>query len=356
MLFLGKEDRKKYLGFDDLWFFILLLPLVGLFVPTAFFHVDFSKGIDTFLWEWCEGSLFAATYWLGYRTFCVFIRKRLPGFDNTVRRIIYTIIFILLFGFFAGAIVKFIVISIHPIEDFTAPAHIPYVATYFTSFFMVMIYEGIYLYAQNKRIILESERLKQHQVKSELQGLRSQVNPHFLFNSLNTLINIIGEDKDLAESFVKKLSNVYRYTLERKDDYLIPMKEELKFIESYIFLQKERFREGLDVRVDISESDNEKFIVPLSLQILFENAIKHNMVSKRSPLRIDVYVEGENKLVVRNNLQRKTQAMPSTKVGLENIRSRYAYFTEDQVEIIENETFFIVKIPLLTEYEKQIEA
>jgi len=129
------------------------------------------------------------------------------------------------------------------------------------------------------------------------------------------------EDQQLAVSFLKRLSKVYRYVLESRDEQLIPLSRELDFIESYVFLQQE-------------------------LQILFENAIKHNIISKRSPLYIQVFLE-DDRLVIQNNLQRKEQVMDSTKVGLENIRTRYQYFTEKELEVKEVNGFFVVKIPII---------
>jgi len=218
--------------------------------------------------------------------------------------------------------------------------------TYFACFFMIAVYEAIYFYYQLKESIVEREQAKQEQIRSELAGLRNQVNPHFLFNSMNTLMNIVTEDQQLAVSFLKKLSKVYRYVLENRAEQIIPLSKELDFIHSYVFLQKERFKGNLEVKIDVPEKYLDQHIIPLSLQILFENSIKHNIISRRKPLCIEVFIE-HGKLIIRNNLQRKEQVMDSTKVGLENIKTRYRFFTEEQVEIKEDEKYFSVAIPLL---------
>ena len=163
---------------------------------------------------------------------------------------------------------------------------------------------------------------------------------------MNTLMNLVVADQQLAVSFLKKLSKVYRYVLESRDEQLIPLDRELDFIRSYVFLQEERFKGNFEVDIQIPDSYLHHKIIPLSLQILFENAIKHNIISRKKPLRIEVFIE-EEKLVVRNNLQRKEQVMHSTKVGLENIKTRYNYFTNKAVEVLENEEYFIVKIPII---------
>ncbi|MEL6989573.1 MAG: histidine kinase, partial [Bacteroidota bacterium] len=239
-LILNKEERLRLVGFNDIWFMILGIPLTALFIKTAFFyHADAPNTWDHFFGEIIESLIHTTVYWIGFKLFITNLRDRLPGFEHTRKRIIYEIIFIIVFSTTAAAGIKFI-LDQFMVCEFEPPVIQGYLATYFTAAFIISIYEGIYLYFQNKENILKTERFKQEHIKSELQGLRNQVNPHFLFNSMNVLMNIIHEDQNLATSFLKKLSNVYRYILEKRDEQLIPLKEELKFIESYVFLQKER--------------------------------------------------------------------------------------------------------------------
>ena len=343
----NKDQRLKHLGFDDTKILILGVPIVSIFVPIAFFDVDYDNiSGGEVLMLWVQSLTHCIVYWVGIRSFMIFIRKRYPGFEKTRFRIIISILFIIIYGGIAGGLISLLYEEGFACVDQSTPLE-GFIATYFTSFFVVAIYEGVFLYHQNEINILQSEKLKQDTIRSELQGLRSQVNPHFLFNSMNTLMNIIYEDRDLAISFLKKLSNVYRYVLDKDDDHLIPLSEELKFIESYIFLQKERFRHNLNVALDINDVFLDRLLVPLSLQLLFENAIKHNIISSKKPLSIDVFIDQNQKLVVKNNLQPKNQALPSTGIGLKNIQSRYQYFTDQEVEIIKTEKEFMVKIPLL---------
>ena len=135
-----------------------------------------------------------------------------------------------------------------------------------------------------KLSIQEKEEVRRAQLHSELEGLRNQVNPHFLFNSLNTLMNIVAEDQKLAISFLKKLSKVYRYVLDNRREQLIPLSTEMEFMESYVFLQKERFQNNLMIEMNIPPDCLKLQIIPLAMQILFENAIKHNVISKSRPL------------------------------------------------------------------------
>ena len=209
------------------------------------------------------------------------------------------------------------------------------------------IYEGIYLSEQWKASILEKEQLKRENIASQLEGLRSQVNPHFLFNSLNTLAYMIPEDADQSVKFVQKLSKVYRYILEIRDKQLISIAEEINFLHSYVFLLRERFGENLCVTIEVPEYIYQAKILPLSMQLLFENAIKHNVISQSKPLHIRVYLEN-GKLIVSNNFQPKRQTGTSTKVGLQNIKNRYAFFTSKEVEILAGENEFSVHLPILS--------
>jgi LytS/YehU family sensor histidine kinase len=174
------------------------------------------------------------------------------------------------------------------------------------------------------------------------------VNPHFLFNSLNTLITLIPEDPQLAVAFVQKLSNVYRYVLQNKDKELVTLAEEMKVAEAYLFLLKTRFGENLRVHTDIPPGQLGKFIAPLTLQMLLENAIKHNVVSAEKPLHIDLYVEKDEVLVVKNNLQRKSSVPDSTQTGLANISQRYRLLCQQAVEVVVTASNFMVVLPLLT--------
>ena len=170
----------------------------------------------------------------------------------------------------------------------------------------------------------EKKELQSQTLQSELRFLKSQINPHFLFNSLNTLASIIPDDPERGVRFVTTLSKVYRYILDIKDQKLISLKKELEYLYSYTYLLKERFGENIHIKINVHEEDHDKLIIPLSLQITFENAIKHNIITSSKPLHIEVYLENEN-LVVKNNLQKKSTVGTSTKMGLLNIKNRYKF-------------------------------
>ncbi len=213
---------------------------------------------------------------------------------------------------------------------------------------VVSMNEAGYFFANWKNTILEAEQLKRENIQSQLETLKSQVNPHFLFNSLNTLITLIPENQEVAVEFVQKLSNVYRYILQNKDRELVTLAEEMKIAEAYLFLLKTRFGENLKVDIRIPANALNRYVAPLTIQMLLENAIKHNIVSTEKPLHIDLYVEKDEVLVVKNNLQRKNSVPDSTQTGLANISGRYKILCQKAVEVIVTATNFIVILPLLS--------
>lgn len=189
-------------------------------------------------------------------------------------------------------------------------------------------------------------RLQKENLQSQFEVLRQQVNPHFLFNSLNVLTSLIKLEPDLAEKFTEHLSKVYRYVLENKEKDLVKLRTELEFLEAYIFLLNIRFMDKIEIKVSISESENELLILPLALQLLIENAIKHNAMSKKNPLYIEIFIEDGNILNVVNNLQERESHMASTGLGLKNIEHRYKLLELPTPEFIKTETHFIAKVPL----------
>ena len=191
---------------------------------------------------------------------------------------------------------------------------------------------------------VEAERLKKENMEAQYNSLRSQVNPHFLFNSLNALTNLVYQDQDKAVRFIKQLSTVYRYVLNTRDKELVSLSEELEFLHSYLFLQQIRFGEKLKLQVELS---GEGYVAPLVLQMLVENAIKHNIIADEQPLTIRVYREG-SMLVVENNLQKKSiPSDESTGAGLENIKKRYSFLTDSHVVVEETQIKFKVSIPVI---------
>lgn len=216
--------------------------------------------------------------------------------------------------------------------------------TFFITFFM---FANSFL-KNWRKAALDSERMKREQMSTKYESLKNQVNPHFLFNSLNALTNLVYEDQDMAADFIRKLSKVYRYVLDNQSKEVVSLETELSFVKSYLFLQRIRFDDKLKINIDIAGYE-QRLIPPIALQMLMENAIKHNTIAEEEPLTIEIFIENGETLIVKNNLQKKNIPIEeSAGVGLKNITARYEFLSETKVEIQETTTEFIVKLPLLS--------
>lgn len=209
------------------------------------------------------------------------------------------------------------------------------------------LYESDYLLSQYKKSRLETESLRQMSLQQEFETLKGQVNPHFLFNCFNTLSSLIAEDRDKAEVFLNELSKVYRYLLRNNEDGLTTVQNEIRFIESYYRLLQTRHGVAVQLHIDIDKRYDQYLLPSLTLQLLVENVVKHNVLSKNKPLVVDIFTTAGNKLVVNNNLQRRTVKAPSNKVGLENIRAKYALLKQPGFQVMEDKNNFTVVLPLI---------
>lgn len=196
-----------------------------------------------------------------------------------------------------------------------------------------------------KKSLIQLERTEKEYTQVQFDNLKNQVNPHFLFNSLSSLNSLIFENQQLASSFLQQLSKVYRYVLQNKQQ-TVTVKTETEFIQHYIGLLKTRFLSMLHIHIHLSEHASDARIVPVTLQVLIENAIKHNIVSERNPLTISIYDEA-GYLVIENNLQTKNIVDSSNKTGLHNMQQLYSFLTEQPVLVEQTDKKFSVKIPLL---------
>ncbi|MBT8317019.1 MAG: Pr2TM family membrane protein [Lutibacter sp.] len=211
-----------------------------------------------------------------------------------------------------------------------------------------LVFHSIYFYKA-----LTEDKVKEQQIvakteTAKYESLKSQIDPHFLFNSLNVLTSLIGENPIQAEKFTTKLSKVYRYVLEQKSKDLVSLDEELHFAKTYMELLKMRFENAVTFEIPEAASNSELKIIPLSLQLLLENSIKHNVVSEENPLKVVIHEE-DGFLIVNNNFKPKKILEQGTKVGLKNIIERYNLITLKKVVVEKTLEDFTVKLPLLTQ-------
>lgn len=207
--------------------------------------------------------------------------------------------------------------------------------------------EGAYTFEKWKDTMVETEELKKANVQSRLESLKNQVNPHFLFNSLNSLSSLINDDPEQAEKFLDEMTKVYRYLLRNNEQELTTLATELKFMQSYFHLLKTRYGEGIELEMAIMPELEAYLIPPLTLQLLVENAVKHNVILKEKPLHISIETLPAEQLVIRNSLQRKTVHVASNKVGLTNIAAKYKLMNQPDILIAETATHFSITLPLI---------
>lgn len=329
---------------------LVTIPLLSFIIPIVFMGCRFER-FPFFSWD-KYATTFAITtiLWIGSRQIMIYSRKKFPLFADVRKRLwfqsVVMFVFTIVFNNFLGFIADDIIFKSGPghfNNDFFISSNS---ASIFCTIMIIAIYESVYFMTALRQSVEEQENLKRENLSAQLNALRTQVNPHFLFNNLNTLCSIIPEDPKQAVDFVQQLSKVYRHILEVKDEKSIPLKDELDVLRAYGFLLKTRFGDNLDIDIDVPEEKLQQRIVPLSLQLLMENAIKHNIVSAAKPLKISVFAENGH-LLVSNNLQIKNQMIESTGIGLQNIRNRYKLLGDGEVKVVESGESFTVSIPLI---------
>ena len=249
----------------------------------------------------------------------------------------------------ALTVVLFVGMALHSFslsENFT-PIKLNLMYAWLVNLLFHLINTIIFYFKEYRSSRLEAEELKSAQALAELQLIKSQVNPHFLFNNLNVLSALVMQNHSEANRFIEEFSKVYRYILHNHENELVPLKTELHYINPYIFLLQKRFGDGLQVSIDIPEAYSDRLIIPAAIQMLIENAIKHNVVSRNRPLHISLHANGNNSIVITNNLQVKQSTEPSTGIGLRNIMKRYELVSDREVGIMKNESGFTVTLPLI---------
>jgi sensor histidine kinase YesM len=330
---------------------------IGESIRLVFFLIAGGFGITYFACPHCIKSVYNYTMvgifssliwivlWFGNAWVANLVSRYVSWMESPVKRfflgIVSTIVYTVLAMYLLT--VTFNWVANFDIEFTTETVYFPIVITFVISAFM----HGKTFLKNWRMAALEAESSKKESAMARYEALKNQINPHFLFNSLNALTNLVYEDQDKAAQFIKQLSEVYRYVLDSREKELVPMADELHFVQSYLYLQQIRFGENLKVKIDLQHVKG--CVAPLALQLLLENAIKHNIVSVDDPLFINVFEEN-GFICVENNLQKKNQPLEtSVGLGLDNIRNRYRFLTDREVEIMETKEKFLVKIPLIPE-------
>jgi sensor histidine kinase YesM len=324
-------------------YLIILIPLVSVLIVGVFM---ISYGISdrgTSLQYIIHGIVMTAGIWLGCMVIVMYLWKKFPWEQSPFIHLILEILFILFYTVaFSSALYLFErkFGGIHKIENLGMEVF----TTLLITFFITSIHESIFFYQQWKYNFSKSVRLEKDNIEARYEALRAQINPHFLFNSLNGLTTLAEDNKPVVD-YIQNLSELLRYMLRSGEKELVLLRDEISILNSYISLQQMRFRSSLNIKVNVSESFYHYAIPPLVLQMLVENCLKHNVISKENPLIVEITAEKDT-ITVTNNLQKKA-GVDSTGQGLRNITGRYRFFTSRKVEIVETNNEFIVTIPLL---------
>lgn len=347
MKLINRDRRIKYLGFDDKWFIIIGVIVLS-FVADFLFTNSFGSNlpIKYALIGWGVSLFFSTFHWFSIREILIQLRKRLPNPKDNLKRIVIFFIAIVTSVFLVNYIGSAFLAKFGGI-NFNETAKSNLVSIILLSLMTMAMYEAVYYYIRLQKSIRDEEQAKQAIVQAQLDALRNQAQPHFLFNTLNTLRDIIDQNsKEEAKEFVDKISDVYRFILESGNANLIPLRDEVKFSKSYMHIQSERFGDNLKVDWNLPDEILDQLIAPMSLQLLLENAIKHNVISKAKPLKIEVTAT-KQQVIVQNKIQAKSTQLPSTKLGLKNIEKRYALISNKTMEVSNDGSTFTVSLPLL---------
>jgi two-component system LytT family sensor kinase len=348
------RSRKEIIGFDDRWILLLGVPVTSLLVNTLLFgHLLKDAQFAVFGTCFPVSIYFTSLYWLIFRELYYYLVKKYPGYEDLRKRQLIAVISIFIGYFiidFIGYQILINIIKFRMDEELMPNPALKIITSIVFTFLILVVYESFFLAKLLGKSISEKEKLITENIQSKLSGLQSQINPHFLFNSLNTLSTLILEDPIRADKFVTKLSKVYRHILEQKEAGLVTIESELHYLRAYIHLLKERFGDNLVYTETIDSAILNKYILPFSLQITFENCVKHNAATKEQPLHVKLYSEPSGDyLCIENNIIPLTDKDESTSVGLANIKNRYAFFTEDAVKVCNDGSMFQVCLPILSD-------
>lgn len=348
----NKKKRTEYIGFNDVWFSVIGILILGfvaffLFNPSAAIVVSSEVFLSLFV-----SLLYSMINWFLNREILIFLRKKYPDFIDDAKRITLFFLAIVCSVILMDLAINGVLYLIPDVNvDKTQSRTKAIVIIIILTIMIMAIYEAVYYNIRLKKSVREEEQAKQAVIQAQLDALRNQAQPHFFFNTLNTLRDIIDQNpKEDATKFVDKLSDMYRFLLEAGNANLITLRDELKFSKAYIHIQSERFGDNLKLNWNIPETALDKMIVPMSPQLLLENAIKHNVISKAKPLEVTISIKNDA-IVVENKIEAKSTQLPSTKVGLKNIKNRYALITEKPVVIKNDGVLFSVSLPILTTIE-----
>ena len=329
--------------------FIASMPIIDFVLNYIMFDEKIFTNINIWLISFPLIFVIGIGSWYTHTIISGAVNKRYPSLHQTRVRLVILSVSIIPFMSACVTLIFFVydAIGVLNYKLTTEDLKLGLLAGFCVNLIFETLYQADYVLEKYKESVEEKEMLQQLSMEQEFDTLKSQVNPHFLFNCFNTLSSLISEDKQKAEVFLNELSKVYRYLLRNNEDGLSTVENEVKFIQSYYRLLQTRHGEAVQLNMEIDKRYEPYFLPSLSLQLLVENVVKHNVLSKNKPLEIDIFTTAGNKLVVNNNLQRRSIKAPSNKVGLDNIKAKYNLLRQPGFQVMEDERNFTVVLPLI---------
>jgi hypothetical protein len=324
-------------------YLFILIPLVALLIVGVFMVSYGVNDTEASLQYIGHGLIMTAGIWLGCMGIVMYLWKKHPWEESPVIHLFLEIFLILVYTVTFSSILYFFELKFgrfHKIENIGMEVF----STLLITFLITSIHESIFFYQQWKYNFSKSVRLERDNIEARYEALRAQINPHFLFNSLNGLTTLAEDNKPVVD-YIQNLSELLRYMLRSGEKELVLLRDEISILNNYINLQQMRFKGNLNIKVNVPESFYHYAVPPLVLQMLVENCLKHNIISRESPLNVEINAE-KDAVTVINNLQKKI-GVDSTGQGLINITGRYRFFTSRKVEVDETTEQFKVTIPLL---------
>lgn len=326
-----------------------LARLIGIPVVTIIMHLTFRT--EDSVRYGITGSIglliafsYTVAYWEGIRLVWMKLQQRYGHYSQTQKRLLILGSTVLIYGVLVTLVIQNSIAQLLHFQCTNEMMIQGYVVGLIPTGMVLMAYEMVYFFDSWKNKVLETEAISRTQIQSQLEALKNQLDPHFLFNSLNTLSSLIDENEP-AQQYLNRLADVYRYVLLSKDRNTVTLREEMTFVDAYLYLAKVRFQHGLVVQRVIPESALDQMVAPLSVQLLIENALKHNVVTRESPLTISIEAQDEY-LWVKNEIKAKLNFESGTKVGLNNILERYKLLSDIPVHILKESGWFEVGLPL----------
>jgi two-component system, LytTR family, sensor kinase len=338
--------KKVETGINDRKMLIIGIPLVALLAVLILGKYGVEDEILKIVIPSLGSLISTLLMWLGVRKIVTYLWERYPWEENPVKHLVIEIIAILVYTFLVGGLLTIFWYQYDPEAIVYEDLGINIFFSLIITFLITSLIEGWFFFEQWKKTLVLSEKLEKENIQSQFETLKSQISPHFLFNNLNTLANLIEEAPKVAVEYVQRTADYYRNILNLKDKDVISLEEELKLIEDYYFLQKKRFGSNLNLMIDVPAQYMHKVVAPLTIQMLFENAIKHNIISQDKPLYISIKAN-DGYIEVENNLQPRETEEKSSRIGLQNISNRYRFLSGKDIVIRQNGATFMVKIPIL---------